>query len=106
MAIRMALQIPNFTYPDTPPSALFERVAATAREAEAAGFDAVLVMDHFYQLPMLGPTHHEMLEAYPLLGAIARVPERHVVLRPVLELLAGGGCHRSFLRNPARGRPS
>jgi len=29
------------------------------------------VMDHFYQLPMLGPTHHEMLEAYPLLGALA-----------------------------------
>src|SRR5215813_483979 len=71
MAIRMALQIPNFTYPNTPPSGLFERIAATARTAEAAGFDAVLVMDHFYQLPMLGPTHHEMLEAYPLLGALA-----------------------------------
>ena len=25
MPIRMALQIPNFTYPNTPPSALFER---------------------------------------------------------------------------------
>jgi alkanesulfonate monooxygenase SsuD/methylene tetrahydromethanopterin reductase-like flavin-dependent oxidoreductase (luciferase family) len=71
MAIRMALQIPNFTYPDTPPSALFERIAGVARAGEAAGFDAVFVMDHFYQLPMLGPTHHEMLEAYPLLGALA-----------------------------------
>ena len=76
MAIRMALQIPNFTYPDTPPSALFERIAASAREAEASGFDAVFVMDHFYQLPMLGPTHHEMLEAYPLLGALAAQTQR------------------------------
>ena len=74
--IRMALQIPNFTYPNTPPAALFERVAATAREAEAAGFDAVLVMDHFYQLPMLGPTDHEMLEAYPLLGGLAAQTSR------------------------------
>src|SRR5262245_12668607 len=74
--IRMALQIPNFTYPDTPASALFERIAATAREAETAGFDAVLVMDHFYQLPLLGPVDHEMLEAYPLLGALAALTSR------------------------------
>ena len=53
--IRMALQIPNFSYPGTPPAALFDRVAGSACEAEAAGFDAVLVMDHFYQLPALGP---------------------------------------------------
>jgi F420-dependent oxidoreductase-like protein len=70
-AIRMALQIPNFTYPDTTPAQLFGRVAVSAREAEAAGFDAVFVMDHFYQLPMLGPLEAEMLEAYPLLGALA-----------------------------------
>jgi F420-dependent oxidoreductase-like protein len=76
MAIRMALQIPNFTYPDTPPAQLFERIAGAARAGETAGFDAVFVMDHFYQLPMLGPTHHEMLEAYPLLGALAAQTSR------------------------------
>jgi F420-dependent oxidoreductase-like protein len=74
--IRMALQIPNFTYPDTPPEALFERVAASARAAEEAGFDTVLVMDHFYQLPALGPPENEMLEAYSLLGALATCTER------------------------------
>ena len=74
--IRMALQIPNFTYPNTPPAALFDRISASTREAEASGFDAVFVMDHFYQLPMLGPTHHEMLEAYPLLGALAAQTQR------------------------------
>ena len=30
-----------------------------------------MVMDHFYQLPLLGPTDHEMFEAYTLLGALA-----------------------------------
>ncbi|MCA9511918.1 MAG: LLM class F420-dependent oxidoreductase [Myxococcales bacterium] len=76
MPIRMALQIPNFTYPGTATSEIFDRVATSAQTAEAAGFDAVLVMDHFYQLPMLGPPHNEMLEAYPLLGAIAARTER------------------------------
>ena len=69
--IRMALQIPNFTYPDTTPDRIFDRVVDAALAAEESGFDAVLVMDHFYQLPLLGPPHNEMLEAYPLLGALA-----------------------------------
>ena len=69
--IKVGLQIPNFTYPDAPPGELFERVAAVAVAAEDAGFDTVMVMDHFYQLPLLGPPEHEMFEAYTLLGALA-----------------------------------
>jgi len=69
--IKVGLQIPNFTYPDTPPHQLFERVAAVAVAAEDAGADTVMVMDHFYQLPLLGPPDNEMFEAYTLLGAIA-----------------------------------
>jgi F420-dependent oxidoreductase-like protein len=69
--IRAGLQIPNFTYPGVAPEDLFERVAGTAVAAEEAGFDTVMVMDHFYQLPLLGPPEHEMFEAYTLLGAIA-----------------------------------
>jgi F420-dependent oxidoreductase-like protein len=68
---RLGLQIPNFTYPDVPDDALFERVAAVAAEGETAGFDTVLVMDHFYQLPALGAPDLYMLEAYTLLGALA-----------------------------------
>jgi F420-dependent oxidoreductase-like protein len=69
--IRAGLQIPNFTYPDVPDDALFERVASIATTAEAAGFDTVMVMDHFYQLPLLGPPEHAMLEGYTLLSALA-----------------------------------
>ena len=75
MTIRLALQIPNFSY-GTPVAELFPTVIAQAREAEAAGFDAVFVMDHFYQLPMLGAPDQPMLEAYTALGALATATER------------------------------
>jgi F420-dependent oxidoreductase-like protein len=68
---RLGFQIPNFTFPDIPNADLFERVAAMAGKAEESGFDTVFVMDHFYQLPMLGPPEWNMLEAYTLLGALA-----------------------------------
>jgi F420-dependent oxidoreductase-like protein len=68
---RLGLQIPNFTYPGVPDAELFDRVAAQAAHAESVGFDTVLVMDHFYQLPALGPPDNYMLEAYTLLGALA-----------------------------------
>src|SRR5690606_38824414 len=73
---RLGYQIPNFNYPDTGPDALFDVIARQAREAERGGFDTVLVMDHFYQLPMLGPPENYMLECYALLAGLAGVTER------------------------------
>ncbi|ORW11699.1 LLM class F420-dependent oxidoreductase [Mycobacterium kyorinense] len=75
MTIRLGLQIPNFSY-GTGVEQLFPTVIAQAREAESAGFDAVFVMDHFYQLPMLGSPDQPMLEAYTALGALATATER------------------------------
>jgi F420-dependent oxidoreductase-like protein len=69
------LQIPNFSY-GTGVEQLFPTVLAQAREAESAGFDSVFVMDHFYQLPMLGSPDQPMLEAYTALGALATATER------------------------------
>jgi F420-dependent oxidoreductase-like protein len=74
--IRMGLQIPNFTYPGVGPDQLFERVADIAVTAEESGFDSVWVMDHFFQLPLLGPPSNEMFEAYTLLGALAARTQR------------------------------
>src|SRR3982751_804482 len=71
MTIRLGYQIPNFTYPGVEPGDLFDTVAAQAREAETAGFDTVLVMDHFYQLPGIGTPDSAMLECYTTLGALA-----------------------------------
>jgi alkanesulfonate monooxygenase SsuD/methylene tetrahydromethanopterin reductase-like flavin-dependent oxidoreductase (luciferase family) len=68
----LGYQIPNFTYEGVAPGDLFATVAAQAREADTSGFDTVMVMDHFFQLPMLGPPEREMLECYTLLGALAQ----------------------------------
>jgi F420-dependent oxidoreductase-like protein len=75
VTIRLGFQIPNFSY-GTGVEQLFPTVIAQAREAESAGFDAVFVMDHFYQLPMLGSPDQPMLEAYTALGALATATER------------------------------
>jgi F420-dependent oxidoreductase-like protein len=71
VTIRLGYQIPNFTYPGIPVEKTFDTVVAQAREAEASGFDTVLVMDHFYQLPGIGTPDQAMLEAYTTLGALA-----------------------------------
>lgn len=70
MTIRLGYQIPNFSY-GTPVSELFPTVIRQAQEADESGFDAVMVMDHFYQLPMLGTPEQPMLEAYTALGALS-----------------------------------
>ena len=69
---RLGYQIPNFTYPGVGPADLFDAIAYQAKEADTSGFDTVLVMDHFYQLPMLGDPDQFMLECYSLLSALAR----------------------------------
>jgi F420-dependent oxidoreductase-like protein len=75
VTIRLGLQIPNFSY-GTPVAEPFPTVIAQAQEADAAGFDSVFVMDHFYQLPMLGTPDQPMLEAYTALGGLATATER------------------------------
>ena len=73
---RLGYQIPNFTYPGVPPERLFAAVRQQAIEADASGFDTVLVMDHFYQLAGLGRPEQEMIECYTLLAALAQHTSR------------------------------
>ena len=68
----LGYQIPNFTYPGVDQSGLFDAVAAQAKAADRSGFDTVFLMDHFFQLPMLGAPDNYMLECYTTLGALAR----------------------------------
>lgn len=71
----MGYQIPNFSYPGGP-TQIFPSVITQAREAEAAGFDTMFLMDHFYQLPGIGKPDEPMLECYTALGALATATER------------------------------
>jgi F420-dependent oxidoreductase-like protein len=75
VTLKLGYQIPNFSY-GTGVEQLFPTVVAQAREADDAGYDAVFVMDHFYQLPGLGTPDQPMLEAYTALGALAVATEK------------------------------
>lgn len=73
--MRIGLQIPSFTWTDSPDS-IRPKLAAIARTAEDAGFYSVWVMDHFFQIPLVGPAEQEMLEGYSALSYLAGVTER------------------------------
>src|ERR1700690_4056426 len=69
------MQIPDFTWPGGP-ARLGADLAAIARTADEAGFEFISVMDHFFQINMVGPPEHEMLEAYTTLGYLAACTSR------------------------------
>lgn len=69
---KLGYQIPNFTYPGVGLADQFGAIKRQAVEADTSGFDTVMVMDHFYQLPMLGPPEFDMIECYTLLSALAQ----------------------------------
>jgi len=71
---RFGVQLPNFS--GVGAEGLFEHVAGLAVSAETAGFDSVWVMDHFFQIPLLGGADQPILESYTLLGALAARTER------------------------------
>ena len=73
---RLGYQIPNFTYPGHSNQEIFKRVVAQAKAAEAAGYDRVFVMDHFYQLPGIGRPEEPMFECYTLLSALAQQTQK------------------------------
>jgi F420-dependent oxidoreductase-like protein len=71
MAAFFGFHMPNYTFPGVPDDRLFDHVVEQAKAAEAAGFDLVTVMDHFYQIRGVGPETAPMLEAYTALAALA-----------------------------------
>lgn len=68
--MKLGLQMPYFTWPGGP-AQLGPRLAEIVGAAEDAGYESIWVMDHFFQLPQVGPVELEMLEAYTTLGFIA-----------------------------------
>ena len=77
--MRLGIQIPNFTFPGGP-AALRDDLGRIAGDADQAGFDYLAVMDHFFQIPQVGPVDNDMLEAYTALGYLAARTERAKLL--------------------------
>jgi F420-dependent oxidoreductase-like protein len=73
--MKIGLQIPNFTFPRGP-AQIPGKLAEIARVAEEAGFYSLWVMDHFFQIGMVGPHEREMLEGYTTLGYLAALTRR------------------------------
>ncbi|GAA5172809.1 MULTISPECIES: LLM class F420-dependent oxidoreductase [Amycolatopsis] len=73
--MKLGLQIPDFTWPNGP-AKLGAELAGVARAADEAGFEYLAVMDHFFQIPAVGPVENDMLEAYTTLGYLAAHTER------------------------------
>jgi len=68
--MRLGLQVPNFTWP-TGQAQLGDTFGLIAQRAERAGLYSFWVMDHFFQIPSVGPSENEMLEGYSALAFAA-----------------------------------
>jgi F420-dependent oxidoreductase-like protein len=77
--MKIGLQIPDFSTPRGP-ERLGAELATVARTADDAGFEYIAVMDHFFQIPAVGPAEREMLEAYTTLGYLAACTSRAALL--------------------------
>lgn len=120
--MRIGLQIPRFTYPGSP------SMAATLKDvvqtADAGGFHSLWVMDHLFQIAIVGPAEMEMLEGYTALsyfaalttrvklgtlvtGVIYRHPGVLVKTVTTLDVLSGGraclGIGAAWFEREARG---
>ena len=73
--MKIGLQLPNFTWPGGP-AQIPGKLADIARVVEDAGFASLWVMDHFFQISMIGPPEHEMQESYSTLGYLAALTKR------------------------------
>jgi F420-dependent oxidoreductase-like protein len=78
-AVKLGLHISDFTWPDGAPR-LGAVLADVAAAADDAGFERISVMDHLWQISMIGPPEHEMLEAYTTLGFLAAHTKRAKLL--------------------------
>jgi F420-dependent oxidoreductase-like protein len=63
MSLRFGIHVARFE----------EDIADVARAAEQAGFEQLTVMDHFVQIPGVGPEWEDMFESYTTLGFLAGI---------------------------------
>src|SRR2546430_3672717 len=75
VGMKLGLQIPSFTWPGGS-NEIRATLARIGRAAETAGFASVWVMDHFFQIQMVGKPEEPMLEGYSALNFLAAVTER------------------------------
>lgn len=73
--MKIGLQIPSFTWPGGP-AQIGSRLAEIACTADEMGFASLWVMDHFFQIGIIGPPENEMLESYSTLSYLAGLTKK------------------------------
>jgi F420-dependent oxidoreductase-like protein len=73
--MRVGLQVPRFTWPGGA-AEIGARLAEIGRTADDAGFYSLWVMDHFFQIGVIGEPEEPMLEGYSALNYLAGVTKR------------------------------
>ena len=68
--MKVGLQIPSFTWPGGD-AAIGPTLARITEAADAAGFDSLWVMDHFFQIRGVGKPEEPMLEGWSALAFMA-----------------------------------
>ena len=105
--IQLDLHLPNFNYPGVGPEAVFEKLVEIATTAERAGFTSVTLMDHYHQIPPVGPPENWMFDGNTMLAGLAartetialgllvagvgyRNPAQHAKITTTLDIISGG----------------
>ncbi len=86
--MKIGLQVPSFTWPGGD-AAIGPTLARIAEAADAAGFDSLWVMDHFFQIRGVGKPEEPMLEGWTALGYMAAHSKK-----ATLGLMVGGVHYR------------
>jgi len=73
--MNVGLQLPSFCTGEGP-AAISARLREIADTAESSGFSSLWVMDHYFQIPLVGPAEQEMLEGYSTLTYLAGLTSR------------------------------
>jgi F420-dependent oxidoreductase-like protein len=68
--VKLGLHVSSFTWPGGP-AEISPTLTRVARTAESVGFAKLTVMDHLWQIQVIGPKEQDMLEAYTTLGFLA-----------------------------------
>jgi F420-dependent oxidoreductase-like protein len=68
--MKLGLQIPSFSWPGGD-AAIGSTLARITESADAAGFDSLWVMDHFFQIRGVGKPEEPMLEGFSALAFMA-----------------------------------
>src|SRR3954454_12924395 len=73
--MKMGITVPRFVTPEGD-AGIAAHFAGIARDADQGGLDSLWVMDHFFQIPSIGPVEEPMLEGYSALAFAAGITER------------------------------